>query len=201
MSDSYLLLTPLLMLGVLAIGGFVGCDYFLDINHFTHEPPVPPPKLLVDFAIDPANPPTPRNDYSGWVGIVIQPYSDITLVSVGRWCLPTNGKPHDVKVVDATGADVPGTTVNVSLFGKAQQDWVFVDLVPPVTLTGGQTYYLVSEEVAGGDTFFEYTLTVTPSPDVQALSAAYADATLTPPEIYKTQGNPGNCYGPVSAQY
>jgi hypothetical protein len=197
--DPYLLLTPALAAGVLALVRFVGCDKVLGLQHF---PPAIPRKQLVDFAVDPANPPTVRNDYTGSVGMVIQPNSDVTLLSLGRWCSSMNSQAHDVKVVDgSTGIDVPGALVAVSLAGQPEQTFVFIDLPTPVKLTGGQTYYLVSNELTGADAFLEYTITVTPSADFQVPSAVYADQTPTPPVIYKTQGSAGNCYGPVNAQY
>ena len=197
--DPYLLLTPALAAGVLALVPFVGCDYFWQVKHF---PPATPRHQVVDFAVDPANPPTARNDYTGSVGMVIQPNSDVTLLSLGRWCSSANSQAHDVKVVDGTtGIDVPGALVAVSLAGQPEQTFVFVDLPAPVTLTGGQTYYLVTNELTGGDAFLEYTITVTPSGDFQVPSAVFADQTPTPPAIYKAQGSAGNCYGPVNAQY
>jgi hypothetical protein len=199
MSDPFLLLTPALAAGVLALVRFVGCDKVFGLEHV--DPPIPRHQL-VDFAVDPANPPTVRNDYTGSVGMVIQPNSDVTLLSLGRWCSSMNGQAHVVKVVDgATGTDIPGAIVAVSLSAKPEQTFVFVDLPTPVTLTGGQTYYLVSSEQMGGDTFLDYTIAVTPSGDFQVPSAVFADQTPTPPATYQLKGGPGNCYGPVNAQY
>lgn len=197
--DPYLLLTPALAAGVLALVRFVGCDKVFGLEHV--DPPIPR-NQVVDFAVDPANPPTVRNDYTGSVGMVIQPNSDVTLLSLGRWCSSMNSQAHDVKVVDGlTGMDVPGAIVAVSLSGKPEQTFVFVDLPTPVTLTGGQTYYLVSGEQVGGDTFLDYTITVTPSADFQVPSAVYADPTPLPPVVYQVKGGAGSCYGPVNAQY
>jgi hypothetical protein len=199
MSDLYLLLTPVLAAGVLALVGFVGCQYLWQI------PEIPPPPVLtkvVDFVVSPDNPPNSRNNFSGWVGMVIQPASDIKLLSLGRWCSPMNSQPHDVKVVDAaTGEDIPGAIVAISLAGQQELTFVFVDLPAPIVLTGSQTYYLVSQEQAGGDAFLDFDITVTPSADFQVPSAVFAVETPTPPTMYQLHGAVGNCYGPVTAQY
>ena len=197
MSDLYLWLTPLLALGVLALGWFVGCDALFRIDHVDEVPVV---QNVVDFAIDQTNPPMPRTDYVGWAGMVIQPNSDVTLVKLGRWCSPMSTQAHEVKVVDAaTGMDVAGAIVVVPLAGQTEFTFVFVDLPTPVTLMGGNQYYLMSREEVGGDGFLDYMIAVTPSADFQVLSAVYGDPTASLP--YSTIGAAGNCYGPVNAQY
>ena len=197
MSDLYILLTPLLALGVLALVRFVGCDALFRIDHVDE---VPIRQQVADFAIDPTNPPTPRTDYAGWSGMVIQPNSDVTLFALGRWCSPMSSQAHEVKVVDAaTAMDVTGAIVAVPLAGKMEFTFVFVDLPAPVTLAGGHQYYLMSREEAGGDGFLDYMIAVTPSADFQVLSAVYGDPTASLP--YSIIGAAGNCYGPVNAQY
>lgn len=60
--------------------------------------------------------------------------------------------PATVKLVDAlTGSDIPGASVNISLSPPAFSPFIYADLVTPVTLAAGRTFYLVTQEIYGGD--------------------------------------------------
>lgn len=200
MNDWFLLLTPVLVGGVLALAGFVGCDRVLGLVPV--EPPPPPPNQILDFAVDENNPPATRNDFTGWIGVVIQPTADQKMVGVGRWCSPGNSRSHQVKIVDAaTGLDLDGTSVPVPLASATPNAFAFVAFPAEVLLSAGQSYYVLSQEAAGQDGFIDYSITVTPSADFQLLSAVYGDPMATPPVPYTTIGMANNCYGPVNAQY
>jgi hypothetical protein len=198
MIDAYLFLTPVLAAGVLALVGFVGCDKLLGFQDISPPPPAPTP--IVDFTIDPNNPPVVRNDFSGWVGTVIQPFSDTTIVSLGRWCLSGNTGNHQVKIVDDTGTDVSGAIVLVPLASQTENTFVYADLASPILLTKNQRYFLVSQEQMNGDTFLDYPLAVVPSPDFNVLSAVFTDQN-GPMAPYTLEGTILNSYGPVSGLY
>jgi hypothetical protein len=198
--DPFLVLTPTLAAGVLALVRFVGCDRVLGFEPVA--PPPPPRSQIVAYTIDPNSPPTIRNDFSGWVGMEIVPAADQTLLSLGRWCLLGNSQAHQVKVVDAsTSMDVAGAIVTIPLVNRPENTFVFVDLPSPVMLAASQMYYILSQEQSGGDDFLDFGITVTPSPDFQVPIAIFGDPTASPPTPYTTEGGPGNCYGPVNAEY
>jgi hypothetical protein len=205
MMDSYLALTPMLVAGTLALAGFVGCDRLLGLEHIPDPPPpTPTPQPMVDFVFDAMNPPMARNDFTGWVGMIIQPAADVQVASLGRWRSPMNSQPHQVKVVDAdNGVDVQNAIVTVVLANLPDNDFAFVPLTTSIQLTGGHSYYLLTDELAGGDGFLDYVqTTVTPTSDFQVLNPVYGDPTATPAIAY-TVPTPagGNCYGPVNLTY
>jgi hypothetical protein len=205
MMDSFLALTPALVAGTLALAGFVGCDRVFGLEHIPDPPPTPPtPQPMVDFAVDPMNPPAGRNDFTGWAGMTIQPTTDVLIASLGRWRSPLNVQPHEVKIVDAAdGTDVPGAIAIVSLVNQPDDAFVFAPLGTPVQLTGGHSYYLLTHEVTGGDTFLDYMITtVTPTADFQVVDPIYGDPTAMPALAYTVPMQAGgNCYGPVNAMY
>jgi len=203
MMDSYLALTPMFVAGTLALAGFVGCDRLLGLEHIPDPQPTPPtPQPMVDFVADPMN--TGRNDFTGWVGMIIQPAANVQIASLGRWRLPMNSLSHQVKIVDAdSGADVPNAIVTVVLAGLPDDAFVFTPLTTAITLTGGHSYYLMTDEATGGDNFLDYLqTTVTPTADFQVLNPVYGDPTATPAIAYSVPTPAGgNCYGPVNLTY
>jgi RHS repeat-associated protein len=109
--------------------------------------------------------PTTRNNYSGWVGSQITVLTRAVLVSdLGRWVKSGNTQSHTVKlVVASTGADVPGASVTIATAGATAGQFAYGTLPVPVMLNPNTTYYLVSQEVNGGDSWYEYTNSLTVS--------------------------------------
>ncbi len=193
MSDSYLLLTPVLVLGVLALAGFVGCDKVFGLSHFSIDIPLVVGETLM----------TPRNDYTGWVGMAIVPQGeDRQVYAIARYCLPGNAGNHSVKIVDGDGNDVPDTTTNVNLAGQTANQFVFAS-ISGVTLKANLKYYVLSYETTGGDQFFDFPTTIVPSSDnfFTVPSAAFGNPTGSPPDPYTEMGGPNNSYGPLNIQY
>jgi len=193
MSDSYLLLTPVLVLGVLALAGFVGCDKVFGLSHFSIDLPLVVGETLM----------TPRNDFTGWVGMAIVPQGEDRLVyAIARYCLPGNTGNHSVKIVDANGNDVPDTTTNVNLAGQTANQFVYASL-SGVTLKANLKYYVLSYETTGGDQFFDFTSTLVLSSDgfFNVTSAVFGDPTATPSIPYTEMGGPNNSYGPLDIHY
>jgi len=200
MIDPILYLTPLCTGAVLALTRFVGCAGVLGLVDI--HPPPPPPPTIVSFSVDPMNPPATRNDFDGFAGMVIQPISDVQVIALGRWCSPDNAQTHTVKLVDSMGTDIPAAAVLVATVNQTTFDFAYADLMGPITLSAGQTYYLVSEEFNGGDAFLDYTVAVvTPSADFEIPSAVYSVPMAMPPIPYTQMGGPDDCYGPVNAKY
>jgi hypothetical protein len=196
MSDFYLLLTPVLVLGLLALAGFVGCDKLWGVDKFAIEHPI----VVAETVI------TPRNDFTGWVGMVVVPQSsDRQVSSLGRFCLPGNTEAHQVKIVDATtGQDVAGSVVTINLAGQPPNQFVYADLQNSVavTLLANLKYYVLSHETNGGDQFYDLDTTIDVSTDEEFTvpNAVFGDPTASPAIPYTEMGGPNHCYGPVDAR-
>lgn len=194
MFDPFLALTPVCVAGVLALVRFTGCDKLLGLQDIS-----PPPPPMVDYAIDPGNPPTSRTDFTGWVGMVIQPQSDTKITHLGRWRAGMSMASHQVKLVDgATGTDITGGSTIVALSAGIDSSFVFAQLTAPVSLAAGSYYYLVSQEMAGTDSFYDFGLTVSPTADFIVPAAVFSVTGAAP---YTQEGGQNNCYGPVNAKY
>jgi len=190
MRDSYLLLTPILVLGVLSIVRFVGCATVLGFERV----PDPPLDFVTDEALGRI-----RNDYSGYVGMAVDVGAkSLKVQNVQRYCVAGSTGGHRVQIIDpTTGTPVPNADVVVSLMGRPE-GFVAVDLGSVVTLTAGQRYYVVSEEVTGGDQFFDNDTVLTTRPDATVVSPVYYDSTGMQ---WVMLGNAGNSYGPVNFAY
>src|SRR5207237_910839 len=83
--------------------------------------------------------------------------SDLQVSSLGRWVVAGNSVSHTVKLVDAaTGADVAGGSVSVTTAGAPAGSFAYVKLPSALTLRANGTYYLVSQETAGGDAWYDW---------------------------------------------
>lgn len=103
-----------------------------------------------------SNPPL-RNDFSGWVGLEFTTGAGgMTVHSLGRIFVAGNSGTHTVKLVLASnGTDVSGATASVSMEGGSTGTFAYVSLPSPVTLQANTSYYLVSQEAAGGDQWYD----------------------------------------------
>jgi hypothetical protein len=103
------------------------------------------------------NPPSLRNDFGGFVGMRLTVVgSPLQVNSLGRICASGNSQTHLVKFVSAsTGSDVAGGSASVNMAGCAPGTFVYAALASPITLAVGGSYYLVSQENAGGDLWYD----------------------------------------------
>ena len=99
-----------------------------------------------------------RNDFNGWVGMEFTVgASGMTVSSLGRLFLPGNSGTHTVKLVRASdGTDVPGGSVPVSMAGGSAGLFSYAPLASSITLLPNTAYYLVSQEILGGDQWYDY---------------------------------------------
>ena len=99
---------------------------------------------------------TLRNDSTGWLGIKITiGAGDIVVTQLGRWVVPGNTGSHTVKLVHAaTGTDVASATVTT--LGAPVGQFQYTPLTSAVTLAAHTSYYLVSQETAGGDYWYDF---------------------------------------------
>jgi len=167
-------------------------------------PPVNPP---------PSNPPPPasggtafvtgqtlgtlRNDYTGWVGMQFKTGSNaLTVSAVGRIVAPGDSGTHTVKIVNAsTGLDVPGASAAAATAGGTAGTYVY-GAVNSVVLNANTAYYIVTQETAGGDLWYDMNTIVQTTTVGNPVSAVYYYGSSYYPIAYS-----GTSYGPVNFQY
>ena len=118
------------------------------------------------------------------------------VTSLGRWVVSGNSASHAVSLYLSTGGGA-GTllgSVTVATSGATAGQFAYVALGTPVTLSAGNTYFLMSLESNGGDQWYDddttYTLT---SGDFAAGGSEYK----APPYTQHFSG--AHTYGPVRA--
>ncbi|MCX6927264.1 MAG: PA14 domain-containing protein, partial [Verrucomicrobia bacterium] len=104
-----------------------------------------------------------RNDYSGWVGMqVVVGANPLTVTQLGRMMAPGNNETHTVKLLRASdGLDVSGGGVAISMSGGTVGQFQYGSLSSPVTLAAGTVYWVLSQETAGGDSWYDWDTQVT----------------------------------------
>jgi RHS repeat-associated protein len=137
---------------------------------------------------------TSRNNYTGWVGAVIQiGSSPVTISELGRWKLPGNFRTHTVKIVQENNVDLPGALVTVNMASGSDGTFVYSALPAPVTLEANKAYYLVTSVTDQGDTWYDWNQKVTTTGGLTVVSTVWA------PSVggYSRYGAGGSSYGPV----
>jgi hypothetical protein len=142
---------------------------------------------------------TLRNNFSGWVGMEISiGSSPVTVTGLGRICVSGNTGTHAVKLVLASnGQDVAGGSVTISMAGGTPGSFVYASLPSTVTLNANTAYYILSQETASGDQWYDYDTTITVSSVGTAPTCVYSSDSIT----FNTIGGPNDCYVPVDFQY
>ena len=192
MRDCYLLLTPILLLGVLGLVRFVGCDIIFRIDH-VDPPPASPTTFLTSQTLM-----TPRNDYAGFAGMAITVGSkSLKVQTLQRYCIPGSARNHTIEIIDAqNNTQLPSGVAAVSLAGKPE-GFEIGALTNEVILSAGKTYYIVSQEDAGGDQFYDNDTAVVVQPDATVVSPVYQDDTGQ----WVLLGAQDHSYGPVNFTY
>jgi hypothetical protein len=142
-----------------------------------------------------------RQDFSGWVGSSLRVgTADLTVSALGRVVVAGNTASHAVKLVDAaTGLDVSGTSVSVDTAGAPAGNFKYTNLAAPVTLRANTDYYLVSEETAGGDTWYDFDTHQTTTAAGVGTGGVWAFPGSPP--SWNPHGSPGTGFGPVNFLY
>ncbi len=124
--------------------------------------------------------------------------SNIEIVSLGRWVQPGNNQTHLLKLVypypDKRNVPNGFTTINCS--GAPTNAFIYGDLLYPIVLPAGATYYLVSVELGVDQVYSGTSFGVT--------SAAILDSSvygLLDGSGYFNTGVPNSMYGPVDFKY
>jgi uncharacterized repeat protein (TIGR01451 family) len=117
-----------------------------------------------------------RNNFSGWVGMRLTVGQRSLMVSsLSRICIAGNTGAHVVKIVSAaTGQDVPGASATVNMAGCAAGRYTYTALPNIITLPSETAFYLVTQELTGGDQWYDHGV-VLPSADGTVNSSVYFD--------------------------
>jgi hypothetical protein len=99
---------------------------------------------------------SPRNDFTGWVGMKLTVGANpLSVSSLGRICVANNSQVHTMKFVNASnGSDISGASAPVNMAGCTAGQFVFSS-ISPVALPAATSYYLVSQETQGGDQWYD----------------------------------------------
>ncbi|MEO8592843.1 MAG: hypothetical protein ABI759_05950 [Candidatus Solibacter sp.] len=158
-------------------------------------PPPPPPSGLQLITGTTAG--SSRNDFTGWVGLRLAVgQAPLTVSGLGRLMVQGNSRTHVVKLVNAaTGVDVPGGSVSVSMLGGTPGSFVYAALASPVVLTANSAYYLATQETANQDTWYDANTIVQTTADASVTQAVYFDSS------WHLMGSANRAYGPPNLTY
>jgi M6 family metalloprotease-like protein len=142
---------------------------------------------------------TPRNNWSGYVGMkIVMGASPVTVTQLGRMMGSGNSGTHTVKLVKGSdGMDVAGGSVSIGMSGGTAGQFKYASLSSGIVLAAGATYYLVSQETAGGDTWYDFDTTVNTMTVATEASAIYGSDS----GVWSPIGGSGNAYVPVDFKY
>lgn len=133
---------------------------------------------------------------NGWFGMaILVGAAPVSVQRLGRGFFPGNSQIHVIKIVAADGMDLLNAFVSVSMAGGTMGEFRYAPLNPAVVLAPGTKYYIVSQEIAGGDNFYNHNTTVTTT-DVASVIQSVKGG---PP--YVQDSLPDTTYGPVDFQY
>jgi hypothetical protein len=153
-----------------------------------------PPEVTYVTRVEPTG---LRNDFSAFVGMrITMGANPVTVTKLGRFMANGNRGTHVLKLVQ-NGLDVPGGSVAVAMSGGTVGQFVYANLSRSVVLTAGMTYYLVSEEMEEGDTWYDADTRVTTTG--VATENGYASG-LGPGAWYYGE-TPCQTFGPVDFVY
>jgi hypothetical protein len=160
-------------------------------------PPSSPPSTGGTSFVTGQNLGTLRNNFTGFVGMqILVGNTPITITGLGRYVAPGNSGNHVMKIVNAaTGLDVTGSAATVATTGVASGTYAFAG-VSSVVLSPNTSYYIVTQEAVGGDTWYDLNTVLTTTGVVPLISAVYGSGSGP----YIPISSPGS-YGPVNFQY
>lgn len=137
-----------------------------------------------------------RSDFDGCLGVKFTVGgSPITVSSLGRWKRTGNSQTHTVKILQTSTVLA---SVVVDLSTGSVGSFVYGSITPLV-LSASTTYFIVSSETNGGDTWYDIASAVFTETGVAAsISACFqSDCLGTPDEA----GTSGQMYGFVNFLY
>jgi hypothetical protein len=121
----------------------------------------------------------------------------VTVTELGRLFVSGNSGTHVVKLVRASDqVDVPNGAASISMSGGVAAQFKYGALSSPVILAAGAAYYLVSQELQGGDQWHDLG-SVTTTSVATCDSGAYFGSGYP----WSVWGGPGQSYVPVDFKY
>jgi hypothetical protein len=190
MIDPFVLLAPILLLGVMALLGFVGC--------FTKPPrPEAPIAFIKDQTLG-----TLRTDAAFFGMTILVGPDPLRVQTLGRFVLTGNTGIHRIKLVDADDVNGQLGLVTVSLAGADEGTYKYGSLVPNVPLKPGHRYHIVCEELNPGDQFYDQDTKVRYD-EPQTVTPAIVESGVTSdnPGVYVPVGGLEHSFGPVNFEY
>lgn len=99
-----------------------------------------------------------RNDVTGWLGMELTVgNAPLVVTELGRWVAPGNSGTHAVRLIDATTGATLGTAA-VDTLGAPAGQFKYAAMASSVTLAANTSYYVLSQETAGGDAWYDFGL-------------------------------------------
>jgi hypothetical protein len=140
-----------------------------------------------------------RNDVSGFVGTKITTGgAPVTVTELGRYFTSGNSNSHTVKLVRVSdGVDVASVAVNMGTGTPDSLGFKYGTLTTAVTLSANTSYYLVSQEVNGGDQWRDNVNTTLTTTGVASIPKSVYQNGAT----WVENGGAGNSYVPLNFKY
>lgn len=123
--------------------------------------------------------------------------SPITVVQLGRWVVSGNSGTHTVRITDVSGNTLTNGTASINTSGATAGQIKYVTLGTPVVLSAATNYCILSDEVNGGDQFYDVDTIITTTAVITPVTGAYSTGEAN---IGFFGGNP-HTYGPVGFTY
>lgn len=136
---------------------------------------------------------TSRNNFTGVVGCKFTASANMTVTALGRLVLSGNTHTHVVFLCTAGGTIITSQTIPTS--GITADTYNFVSITP-VSLSSGTSYYLVSHEDSGLDSWYDQAAVTTSTGTINNSAHAGSD----PPVIF-TNDAAGECFVNPNFQY
>ena len=142
-----------------------------------------------------------KSTFSGWVGFRFQVgHAALSVSELGRFVIKGSKRSHLVKLVNENGTDVLGGTVTINTAGIKAGTYAYAPFPAPITLVAGATYFLVSQEVVGGDFWYNYPKNkITLNNVAKATGAAWANIGTN--SYVVPNSNLPETYGPLNLKY
>jgi hypothetical protein len=140
---------------------------------------------------------TAQNSLSAWMGLRLKIGTQpLTVSDLGRIYLAGNVAAHELRVVQASSRITVASVVWHPTGGE-DQTILYVPLAAPVTLEANTEYYLVSQEVSGGDRWFNAATKLTTT----AVASVEGAALTTDGAAWVLGSIVGRAFGPVDLKY
>ena len=140
-----------------------------------------------------------RNDFSGWVGCSLRTGVNPLVVShLGRIVTRGNSASHTLKLVRADSTDCPGGSAVLNTAGMTSGQFGYAALTNPVVLEANSVYYLLSQETAGGDSWYDLGSPVSTRPAASLVGGVMSSTTSGG---YTVTGGTNQTFGPLDLRF